>query len=290
MYPYALKGAIVEALCACFWYHDALRGFMLECGVPERYYDAQVERGGTKRSYLKQVTDDLAGKGRDGHSLLNRIARQLSLLTGPEHPEKLEHEAAQQALSKLRLLAAEAGLTANEPKKQEQPRLSDSQREVNLEASRRRFYDMTTAWTGTPQQRGYAFQDLLKDMFDAHGLEYQPPFRGNAQETDGMFTFDGRRFHVEARWRKDEADFNALSHFHSKLVTKFSGTVGLFVSMEGFEPDAVAELAKLGESRFLLLPGMEFVKIVEQRVSLPEALRQMVNAAHKYGVVLVELN
>lgn len=105
-----------------------------------------------------------------------------------------------------------------------------------------------------------------------------------------MFLFDGRRFLVEARWRKEEADFNALSHFHSKIVTKFSGTVGIFISMEGFSEDAIVALRSLGESRFLLLPGWELIKIIEQTIDLRDALTHMLDEAHKRGQIIVKFS
>lgn len=265
---------------------------MLGCGVPERYYDAQVEAGVKKGVYVRAVIEALSGKGKPGHEVLNRIAVELSKLNGPVHPDKLDAEVAKQCLGELRLLVGQAGLRSDikaHPPAPATTASSPAEREAKLQQVKERFYELDQRWSGTAQSRGYAFQDLLKDLFGAYGIPYTPPFRDVGQELDGMFNFEGRRFLMEARWRKDEANFAALSHFHSKIVTKFSGTVGVFISMEGFAEDAVASLSKLGESRFLLLPGFEFVKIIEQTVSLPDALAQMLDEAHKHGVITVRL-
>jgi hypothetical protein len=264
---------------------------MLGCGVPERYFDAKAQPGVSKRVYVRETIEELA-KRDAGHIVLDRIALEMSKLDGPLHPEKLDVEIARTSISKLRFLVAQAGIRdvpPARPDSSQKPKIASVEREALLLQVRERFRELIN-WTETPQSRGYAFQDLLKELFRAYDLEYHPSFRDTAQEIDGMFVYDGRRFHVEARWRKEEASFDALSTFRSKLVTKFAGTVGIFISMAGFEPGAVDELGRLGESRFLLLPGVEFMKIVEQTISLPDALKQMVNEAHKKGVEVVALN
>ncbi|MBX3114037.1 MAG: restriction endonuclease [Fimbriimonadaceae bacterium] len=287
MHIFALKKAIVDAICACFWFHNELREFMLSCGVPENYYDAQVKQHANKRAYINTVLTDLENRGKPGLNIIDRIAIELCTFQGDVYAEKLDPAVAKDKLSVLRKVAVERGLIhpAGASSKWIAPIKSES-KEAEIESLRGQF-DLLYRWKGTSQERGIEFQKFLGNMFRAYGLEYHPPFRTTGQEIDGMFIFGDRRYLIEAKWEKTEANFEALSHFHSKCSTKFTGTVGLFVSMEGFSDEALAALDKLGESRFILLSGIALMKIIDRTVSLPDALHLMINDAHKRGVEVV---
>lgn len=264
------------------------------CGINDRYYDAQVKELGKKRKYIKRIVDDLVGRGKSGEDQLCRIAIELSKLGGSVcKSDSLDPKQAEEELANLRLHLGRENIRLkdlDEGVKQTTKRITPAERISRLSQVKSKFRELHGGWIGTPQARGYAFQELMQELFEAHEIPYTPSFRTTGQELDGMFSYEGRRFLLEARWRKIEADFQALSHFHAKITTKFHGTVGVFVSMEGFSADAIESLTRLGESRFLLLPGMEFMKIIEEVISLPDALTQMLDKAHQHGVIQVNLD
>ncbi len=292
VYSFGLRETIINAICACFWYKRGLRSFLIECGVPERYYDAKAV--GSKGQFIPIIINDLATRGEDGKKVLDTICRELVALDGPVDKGELNEETARSELLKLRQQMRRTGLTEGLSKQEGQSEAERNQAAKQAELARRlaavrdRFYELHR-WQGTPQERGVQLQSLLKDLFAAHEIPYDPPFRTPGQEMDGKFVFASRHFLVEARWRKDEADFQALSHFHSKIKTKLTGTLGLFISMEGFQPDAVQSVLQLGDRSMLLLSGMELVKIIEEHISLPDALDHMISEASKRGSIVVTL-
>ena len=54
-----------------------------------------------------------------------------------------------------------------------------------------------------PQPRGYAFEQFLKDVFDAYGLSARASFRLLGEQIDGSFVLDNQTYLLEARWRNE---------------------------------------------------------------------------------------
>lgn len=265
---------------------------MIECGVPEKYYDGKAE--GSKGQFIPVIINELAERGDEGKKVLDTVCIELAALDGAIDKNELDNASAERSLAALRRQMSKAGVSGKRPLQadpdQEEKEKQSKQLELSklLAAVRDRFYELHKG-EGTPQERGIEFQKLLKELFSAHGIPYDAPFRVPAQEMDGQFAYSGKHFLVEARWRKEDAAFQALSVFDAKVKTKLRGTLGLFISMQGFQPDAVQSLLHLGDRCLLLLPGIEFVKIIEEHISLPDALDLMIGEAHKRGTILVAL-
>ena len=93
-----------------------------------------------------------------------------------------------------------------------------------------------------PQARGYAFEKLLKDIFDAHGLAAQEPFRLKGEQIDGSFQFGSETYLVEAKWHGQPIGVAELHTFHGKIEQKAAWTRGLFVSNSGFTEEGLPGL------------------------------------------------
>ena len=105
-----------------------------------------------------------------------------------------------------------------------------------------------------PQQRGFALERLLRDLFDAFDLDPKASFRVTGEQIDGGFTIDSTHFVLEAKWERSPADRAALDEFHAKVERRADITQGLFVAIEGFEPTAVQLHSRRG-SHILLMDG-----------------------------------
>lgn len=81
-----------------------------------------------------------------------------------------------------------------------------------------------------PHPRGYAFERLLKDAFDAYGLSARAPFRLKGEQIDGSFVLDGQTYLLEARWRNAQVDVETLRAFNAKVEHKASWSRGLIIS------------------------------------------------------------
>jgi len=65
---------------------------------------------------------------------------------------------------------------------------------------RRRYDELLSLQGMTPQQRGYAFEELVLDLARHEGVPCWPPYRPKGEQVDGLLQLDGRYFLIEASW------------------------------------------------------------------------------------------
>jgi hypothetical protein len=145
------------------------------------------------------------------------------------------------------------------------------------------FYDIAGL---QPQRRGFAFERLLGDLFETYDLDPRASFRVTGEQIDGGFTLDTDHFLLEAKWESRPADRAALDVFSTKVGRRGENTLGLFVAISGFEPNAVA-LHSNNRSPLMLMDGMDLNAVLEDRIELPELLRRKRRHVAMTGNVLI---
>ena len=90
-----------------------------------------------------------------------------------------------------------------------------------------------------PQDRGYAFEKFLKDVFDAYGLAARASFRLKGEQIDGSFMLDGETYLLEAKWTNARVDVATLHAFNGKVEEKAGWSRGLIISQSGFTEDGL---------------------------------------------------
>lgn len=88
-----------------------------------------------------------------------------------------------------------------------------------------------------PQTCGYAFEKILKDVFDAYGMATRASLRHRGEQVDGSFVLDEQTYQLKARWRNAQVDGADLHAFNGKAEGKVSWSRGLIVSQSGFTAD-----------------------------------------------------
>ncbi len=136
-----------------------------------------------------------------------------------------------------------------------------------------------------PQQRGFALESLLRDLFDAFDLDPKASFRVVGEQVDGGFTLDNIHFVLEAKWENNPADRAALDTFNSKVERRSEITQGLFVAIGGFESTAV-ELHSRRRSPLILMDGVDLFAVLDGRIDLRELLRRKLRHAAMTGDIL----
>jgi len=80
----------------------------------------------------------------------------------------------------------------------------------------------------------------------------------SAGEIDVAFAIDNQRYVLEAKWEQSKADTGDLAKLQRRVSQRFQGTIGLFLAMAGYSPDAVHEVDKGGRLEVLLLDRQHF--------------------------------
>lgn len=124
-----------------------------------------------------------------------------------------------------------------------------------------------------PQQRGYLFQDFLKDLFDFSGLHPNEPFRTVGEEIDGSFQHDNNTYLLEARYRSRQANESDLLTFGGKVDGKAAWARGLFISYAGFTQQGLDAFMVGKQANIIGMDGQDLYFILEGKMSLVEAIR-----------------
>jgi len=138
--------------------------------------------------------------------------------------------------------------------------------------------------------RGRRFEKILGAMFDEAGLDPRLNYRPVGEEIDGSIWFEGRTILIEAKWTSAPHPASSLYQFKGKVDGKLVGTLGLFISINGFSPDAVDALIAGKEQNIVLADGDDVRALVSGKLSVPEALRRKLREAGERGNPHFSLN
>ena len=133
------------------------------------------------------------------------------------------------------------------------------------------------------QAAGLKLEKLLEWLFDHFGLEPEGAFRVVGEQIDGAFRHENEDYLLEARWRKELAEPKDLYAFERKVHGKSKFTRGLFLSVNGFSPDAVPALVKGNAGVFVMMDGAHLVRVLEGQVELPTLLTRMMRHLNTRG-------
>ncbi|MFS0729444.1 restriction endonuclease [Curtobacterium sp. 1P10AnD] len=131
--------------------------------------------------------------------------------------------------------------------------------------------------------RGRKFEKILRAMFADAGLEPRLSYRPKGEEIDGAIWFEGRTILIEAKWTQGFHPASSIYQFKGKVDGKLSGTLGLFISMSGFSPDAVDALVAGKELNLILADGDDIRTLANTTMTVSEALRRKLREAGEYG-------
>lgn len=289
-------GLLEEALSGAFKYHAGLDTFLHRAGVAPNILQnarARAESKNTnyprapKRFVVRELTDILLSV-QGGEKILSRLFDELRSGRFPEADEaailaiqeivkaferdkenRREHALELEVRRKASADQASERATRYEAKEQERASLLGRFNELYQEAN--------------SQRRGYEFENLLKDLFKFEDLHPRGSFRNKGEEIDGSFTWAGRTYLVEAKWRVDRTPSSELSIFRSKLDGKSIETRGVFVSANGYTEDGQAALTQKGEARFICLDGAHIMRALQSGQSLVDIMNKAWRHASETG-------
>lgn len=133
-----------------------------------------------------------------------------------------------------------------------------------------------------PQARGYAFETLLRELFNVFGLQAREPFRLKGEQIDGSFVLQGETYLIEAKWQAAQTGVADLHTFHGKLEQKAAWTRGLFVSNSGFTEDGLVAFGK--GKRVICMDGLDLFDTLSRELPLNHILESKVRRAAETGL------
>ena len=171
-------------------------------------------------------------------------------------------------------------------RKDNQERLLKTQDYQNkLDEFNRRFFEIVKE---EPQQRGYSLERFLTDLFLFFDLAPRGAFKIQGEQIDGAFTHEGTDYLLEAKWRNDYTRNSDLFAFAGKIDGKLKNTLGVFISISGFSPEALESKAHASKS-MILIDGQDLMMVLEKRISLPDMIRLKRRHAAETGEIMFRI-
>jgi len=290
--PAALH-ALKEALVLAFWYKNDLRAF-LTSALGRGELIAHLDWMDYKRAIVAQLVDSLAADQHRHFDDLLTLTLATADITDPSHLKRVEdgerkYAEALVALKTLRDLVEPYRQLRSEEEEANRRREADRikaemQRAVSekLAELRTSFYEIVAM---PAQQRGYALEKFLNGLFALFDIDAKAPFRIEGEQIDGAFTFEGE-FLLEAKWQDAKTPVADLDVFAGKVGRKLDNTLGLFLSMNGFQDSAIQTHSR-GRPVMFLMDGADLSAVIEGRISLPDLLHRKRQHAAQTGDVFV---
>jgi len=152
--------------------------------------------------------------------------------------------------------------------------------------------DLSTEFIGLqqvepPQQRGFAFERTLNELFHAFSLAPRSAFRLVGEQIDGSFDLNNDTYLVEAKWTGPPIGFAELMVFAGKVQAKASWSRGAFISYAGYTEDGLAAFARGRPTGIICLDGSDLWHVLSGQIDLRHLLDQKARKAVETGRAFV---
>ena len=204
-----VRAAVIQVCRDAFYYRDDVRAIFIDAGCPEAMYDRYDSPENSKPKIARFVLNDLRAMGERGQVIQRKLVQELCQMDRPR-PDA-DQKAGREALANLKREATKTRLLVDPEQaaikqrraRAEQQQRAQARRQERLGELRHRFFEHLKERPRTAaeiQQRGYALEGLIGDLFELHDLQYRRPYRLAHEQVDGSFHFRGFTYLVEAKW------------------------------------------------------------------------------------------
>lgn len=289
-----------DVLGEAFAYHNALDTFLLRCGLSPQQLHAARERAearnagsrfpkASKRLVSQVVLEELSAAGDVGDRIVAAIITNVTQMAFPGATDNakaavdhLREKIKNDRDRKADLKAEQDRLMAEKQRSEE--RVKQNARAATLAARdglRDRFFGLMQE--ANAQTRGYLFEAFLNDLFSFEGLDPRKSFKLLGEQIDGTFSWAGRTFLAEAKWTKDPAAGAEFGAFNYKIEGKTADTRGIFLSVNGYSPQAIEGMNGKGALKFICLDGTHLARALSDEAGLPGLLKRLWRHADETG-------
>ena len=281
----------MDALLKAIWFKSSLRSFLLQHQIKESAL-AQWHPDQSKRDFILWLWPRLF-KDEKGQNVILSMARSLAEMRHFPDLERKEDTKeripeAVEAINRLKVAVAEINEAIRESKAAESIRQAVREQSSAQLAARQSLEKLqTTLNTLTPkigsQEGGYAFERWFYDLAIFFELDARPGYKAAGRQIDGAMTIDGTTFLVETKLVNDPIGSPEIDVFMAKIESKADNTMGLFVSLSGFNEGAIRAASKQRTPMLLLDSGHIFTLVMRGVMTLPQVVSRIRRHASQTG-------
>ncbi|GAA5230101.1 hypothetical protein [Arthrobacter cryoconiti] len=294
----ALLALLKEALATTYWYKTDLRDFLSAATGDRALINSYRwdDRTVSKRDIVASLVNRLF---EDQHLYRDTLIQLL--LAAAEIPDPIalksledgepKYQAAVRSLEALRPIVAPYRTQMADKLERDRRREMEKQLNSIRQHTTETLRELNGEFAGmnqlAPQPRGYALEGIMNRLFNLYELEARAPFGLYGEQIDGAFTLDSTDYIFEAKWQAEKTPVVDLVQFASKVDRRIDNTLGLFLSMNGFQDSAADLLGRSGRHKTILMDGGDLAAILDNRIALPLLLQRKKRHAAETGEIYI---
>lgn len=280
-----------DALLKAIWFKGSLRLFLTQHQISESAI-AQWQSDQSKRDFVAWLWPRLV-RDEKGQNAILAMARSLAEMN--HFPDLERKEDTKQripeavvAVNRLKSAVAEINETIRETKASEARRKAAMEDTSRRQAAQQSLEKLQTALNGLTtkigtQQGGYEFERWIYDLAIYFELEARPGYNAAGRQIDGAITIEGTTFLVEAKLVNEPIGSPDIDIFMAKIESKADNTMGLFVSLSGFNESAKKTASKNRTPMLLLDSDHIFNLVMRGVMTFPQVVSRIKRHAHQTG-------
>jgi Restriction endonuclease len=284
--------SLKEAVRNVFWKRSDIRRVFERCGVPSSLISSIDWENNKTWDSVDQVLEAL-NTSTNGAPLISKIAKETLDYPDGKHLAWAGGDRVTAASDSLTALRDVLGEKSEQKRKAE---AASRAREAAFEKANKTMlrssklqglYVEYAQWfsVSDANHRGLQFESLLCDVFDLFDLAPRSSFRRVGEQIDGAFILNGEHFLMEAKWQQDPVNLADLRDLDGAVNTSLETTLGLFISVMGFSPPALAAYTQGNRPRLLCMDGSDLSLVLEGRIDLCDLLERKKEIAVQKRVI-----
>lgn len=287
--------ALQEALSVVYWYKNDLKRFLV-AALGGTDLVNRVEWENNKRQIVTDIAALLASDQDRYLGELRLLLKEVSEMRDFSHLDRLEDgpakaREARAAVARLRELVKDHDEIVRAQEKAEKKRhetrmATNVQQAITAGLEELRSSFVTLVMESDHRKRGFALEKLMYALFKLFDLDPKASFRITGEQIDGAFSLQGTDYLFEAKWA-GFVSAKDMDVFASKVQRKLDNTLGLMLSIDGFEPDGVTAHSKQ-RPVLLLMTGADLIAVFERRIDFVQLLVRKRRHASQTGNILIE--
>ena len=288
----ALKDAVVKV----FFKTTDMRNLLIRSDVSNTLISEQ-DWSKYKFHVISPIIDHL-NKSKDGIAPLRNVLKETLGYTDCSHllwmkDGKIKREQAEASVIVLRKLVKEHDIEIKKKEieaKQREAKIAEAKRgshfQSKLEQLKIRFYEFHAS--DDRRKSGYGLEAILYDLFNLFELDPKSSFRRVGEQIDGDFVHTGDQFLLEAKWQAKQPNLADLRDLDGAVNSSLDNTLGLFISINGFSPEAITSYVQGNRPKIICMDGLDLVIVLEGNFDLVDLIKRKRDVASSKRLVFVQ--
>lgn len=290
--------ALKEALSTIYWYKSDLKGF-LNSAIGDPTIMNRLNWEDHKRNIVGSLVDFLARDEEHYQDVLICLMSDVAAIDDYTHLERLEAGSQKAEIAKAAVKALREYTKVHQDVLDEQEAVARRRQIAHekriqtqavseaLESLKLEYYALISSTER--QRRGYALEQMLRKLFELFDMDPRASFKITGEQIDGAFTFERTDFLLEAKWQQELVGIEELDAFSGKIARKLDNTLGLFLSINGYSPDAVG-LHTATRPVMILMDGSDLMAVLDGRIDLRALLLRKRRHAAQTGELFLPIH